>query len=85
MIFKPAYLDDGENVFKVTIDVPITKFEELMFWIDDDPKTVKFWVTINEPDIVSLPTTVSNEPSNLKLLSTVAFGALPFKVNNPLS
>jgi hypothetical protein len=56
-----------------------------MFWIDDDPKTVKFWVTINEPDIVSLPTTVSNEPSNLKLLSTVAFGALPFKVNNPLS
>ena len=31
MIFKPAYLDDGENVFNVTIDAPITKLDELMF------------------------------------------------------
>jgi hypothetical protein len=85
MIFKPAYLDDGENVFKVTVDAPITKLEELMFWIDDDPNTIKSWVTVNEPDMVSLPTTVNNEPSNLKLLSTVALGELPLRVNIPLS
>jgi hypothetical protein len=42
-------------------------------------------VIINDPEIVSLPTTLNNEPSKVKLLSTVAFGALPFKVNNPLS
>ena len=40
---------------------------------------------VNEPDIVSLPTTVNSEPSNLKLLSTVALGELPLRVNIPLS
>ena len=40
---------------------------------------------VNEPDIVSLPTTVNSEPSNLKLLSTVALGEPPLRVNIPLS
>jgi len=31
MMFNPANLDDGENVFKVTVEAPITKLDELMF------------------------------------------------------
>ncbi len=42
-------------------------------------------VIVVEPDITSLPTTVKVLPSNVKLLSTVAFGAVPFNVINPLS
>ena len=60
-------------------------WDDVTYKIDDEPNTVKLLVTINEPDMVSSPTTLNNEPSNVKLLSTVAFGDEPLSVNITLS
>jgi len=82
---KPPNLAPGFEVLTVIILSAILSCDDVTYNIEEEPNTVKSFVTINEPDIVSLPTTVSNEPSNLRLLSTVAFGEEPLSVKIPLS
>ena len=55
IMFIPANLDDGVFVFNVTYAAPITKFEELIFWIDEEPATTKSCEIYNEPVIVWVP------------------------------
>ena len=51
----PAKFEDGVSAFKVTNAAPIAKFEEVIFWIDEEPWTTKSCVIYNEPVIVWFP------------------------------
>lgn len=81
---NPPNLEPGLAVLTDMILSSIRNCDDVTYKIDAEPKTVKLLVTINEPEMVSFPTTVNNEPSNVKLLSAVTFGDEPLSVNIPL-
>jgi hypothetical protein len=48
---KPPNLTPGLNAFTVIILSAISKTEELMYCIEEDPATTKFWVINKDPVI----------------------------------